>query len=466
MKSVGITKQLAALVIAFALVALLSAAGLSVQLSRSSARSQELTSGINAMNETLFGLVGAVSDVQLTTQRLVRDRDPDAIEKLMQSEQSSRQTAEKRITQGGAEAARVEEAFRKLDQTNRRVVETLLRGENAMAQQMLIEESNPAFDALLHEILEAAREQAKQSQERLRETAEQSALAQRAVVALSIIGVGVLTAFAAFMVRRVNRSLNRATFELSESANQMASASAQVSDSSTALAQGAAEQAASLEETSASTEEISSITRKNADNSKAAACIMDEAARVVDDANQKLELMVVSMSEIRGSGEKISKIIRVIEEIAFQTNILALNAAVEAARAGESGMGFAVVADEVRSLAQRCARAAQDTTSLIEESIRSAGVGASRVDTVVQSVDCLIKNTRKAKTLVDEVNHATQEQARGMESIAGTVVQMEKVTQQNAASAEQSAAASEQLRAQAESLRGVVAELHTLIRGR
>jgi methyl-accepting chemotaxis protein/methyl-accepting chemotaxis protein-1 (serine sensor receptor) len=168
------------------------------------------------------------------------------------------------------------------------------------------------------------------------------------------------------------------------------------------------------------------------------------------------------MKEINSSSEKISRIIRVIDEIAFQTNILALNAAVEAARAGEAGMGFAVVADEVRNLAHRSAQAAKDTAVLIEESISKSNEGSRKLDMVAQSIQQITASAGQVKTLSDEVDVGSQEQSRGIEQISTAVSQMEKVTQRNAANAEESAAASEELAAQARSLYEGVERLRRL----
>jgi len=269
-----------------------------------------------------------------------------------------------------------------------------------------------------------------------------------------------------FMVRKTVKGLESLAGSMIESAEQVASASGQVAGASQALAQGASEQAASLEETSASAEEITSMTRKNADNSREAAELMTQVDNHVMTGNSTLSSMVTSMQSINESSQKVSKIIKVIDEIAFQTNILALNAAVEAARAGDAGMGFAVVADEVRNLAQRSAQAAKDTSSLIEESISRSKEGSGKLEDVAGVIRSITDSATKVKTLVDEVSLGSQEQSRGIEQIAKAIAQMDQVTQQNAASAEESASASEELTAQSEAMRGSARQLQEMITGK
>jgi methyl-accepting chemotaxis protein len=274
-----------------------------------------------------------------------------------------------------------------------------------------------------------------------------------------------VTAGTVFIIRQINRSLKQAISELAQGAGQVASAAAQVSSASQSLAQGSSEQAASLEETSASTEEISSMAHKNSDNSATAAGLVTGSQEKFTETNRSLDQMVTAMQEINASSDKIAKIIKVIDEIAFQTNILALNAAVEAARAGEAGMGFAVVADEVRNLAQRSAQAARDTASLIEESISKSNEGKAKVDQVAVAIRDITEESGKVKVLVDEVSMGSQEQARGLEQIAKAITQMEQVTQQTAASAEESAAAAEELTAQSESVKDILKRLTMLVGG-
>jgi len=264
----------------------------------------------------------------------------------------------------------------------------------------------------------------------------------------------------------INRSstvLTGFSVRLAESAARVAGAASQVSGASRSLAEGASAQAASLEETSASTEEIASITRSNADRAREMAELMHRSAQGASEVDETLDRMIEKMKEIAASSTKIAHIIKVIDEIAFQTNILALNAAVEAARAGEAGLGFAVVADEVRNLAQRCAQAAKDTANLIEESIETSRDGNARLDQMAGAVRALTENSTRVVSLVDDVNRGNQEQAHGMEQIAKAVLQMEQVTQKNAASAEESASAGTELDRHAAGLHDLVGEMREMV---
>jgi methyl-accepting chemotaxis protein len=275
------------------------------------------------------------------------------------------------------------------------------------------------------------------------------------------IGLGVY-----FLISRISNSLRALTQSISESSAQVTGAVFQISAASQALAQGASEQAASLEETSSATTQITSMTQGNAKNSRLAAEEMDKVNLQVLDSNATLCEMVASMKEIRVSSGKIAGIIKVIDEIAFQTNILALNAAVEAARAGSAGAGFAVVADEVRNLAQRSAQAAKDTAPLIEDSLAKSNAGSSKLEQVAAVIHGITESAGRVKTLVDQVSDGSVEQARGIEQVLKAIRQMEQLTQSGAASAEQSAATSEELAAQAESMNGIAVELRTVVEGR
>jgi methyl-accepting chemotaxis protein/methyl-accepting chemotaxis protein-1 (serine sensor receptor) len=192
---------------------------------------------------------------------------------------------------------------------------------------------------------------------------------------------------------------------------------------------------------------------------------MQQSAEGAGEVNTSLDRMVAQMKEIDTSSNKIARIIKVIDEIAFQTNILALNAAVEAARAGEAGLGFAVVADEVRNLAQRCTQAARDTTGLIEESIETSRDGNARLDQMAGSVRAMTDNAGRVKCLVDDVSQGSQEQARGMEQIARAVLQMQQVTQTTAGNAVDGASAGKELNGHADTLRTLVDEMREMIGG-
>ncbi len=293
------------------------------------------------------------------------------------------------------------------------------------------------------------------------------AAATRAQWSTISIGVTIVCVFMAagvfVVVRGATKRLRSMTSQMKSSAHRVSGASVEVSALSRTLAEGAARQAASLEETSASSHETSSMTRSNAERANQVAALMKEVDARIIGANRTLDQMIAAMRDIKGSGEKIARIIKVIDEISFQTNILALNAAVEAARAGEAGMGFAVVADEVRNLAQRCAQAARDTSALIEDSIRTSGEGASRIDDMAGAIQHITSSAAEAKRLVEEVDTGTQEQARGIDHIARTLAGMEQLTQQTASSAEQSAASAATLSDESGRMSNVVEELVELV---
>ena len=295
--------------------------------------------------------------------------------------------------------------------------------------------------------------------------AEAEASAFTATLTLwSTIGIfGLLIAGVVLTQRNVMSEMTSAVTDLSEGANEVVTAARQVATSSQSLSQGSTEQAASLEETSASAEELSSMTRQNAANALEAARLTGDLESAVQHSATALGEMVTSVAAIQDSSRQVAKIIKTIDEIAFQTNILALNAAVEAARAGEAGMGFAVVADEVRNLAQRSAQAAKDTATMIEASISRSEAGTQQVERVATAISSLTSGMAKVKSLVDDVNHSSQEQSRGFDQISTAVAQMEKVTQSTAATAEESAAASEELNAQAESTLVTMARLETIL---
>jgi methyl-accepting chemotaxis protein/methyl-accepting chemotaxis protein-1 (serine sensor receptor) len=290
-----------------------------------------------------------------------------------------------------------------------------------------------------------------------------AANASRWTMILLLLLTLVVAAIVAFVVRQINAVLGSSVRELAQTSEQIAAAASEVSSSSQSLAQGSSEQAATIEETSSVSVEINSMAQRNTENSKQTADIVTSSEAGFRKANDSLGEMVVAMEGISTSSQKISKIIKVIDEIAFQTNILALNAAVEAARAGEAGMGFAVVADEVRSLAQRCAQAAKDTTDLIEDSIQKSDSGMAKVDQVAVAIGEITAQSAQIKTLVDEINLGSIEQSRGFDQISTSIGQMEQVTQSSAANAEETAAAAEELSAQAKAMDDIVSRLSSMV---
>ena len=285
-----------------------------------------------------------------------------------------------------------------------------------------------------------------------------------------ILGVGLTTLIltiiiVSILLRSLLKPLVATIGNLKDNAHQVKAGADQITVASQSLAEGASEQAASLEETSSSLEEMSSMTKRNADSAKKASDLARSARQSADSGAKNVQTMTTAMDAIKASSSDIAKIIKTIDEIAFQTNILALNAAVEAARAGEAGMGFAVVAEEVRNLAQRSAQAARETAAKIEGAIHTTEQGVTISNKVASELSVIAEQVRKVDELVAEIAAASQEQSQGIEQVNTAVTQMDKTTQSNAASAEECASAASELNSQSESLNQSMKDLLAVIEG-
>ncbi|MEM1484601.1 methyl-accepting chemotaxis protein [Oscillospiraceae bacterium PP1C4] len=261
---------------------------------------------------------------------------------------------------------------------------------------------------------------------------------------------------------KIHQSLNGTLSDINQAAEQVNSGAEQVSVGAQTLASGATEQASVIEELSASITEVSEQASKNATNVRQATGYVNQSVTGVDESNEYMKNMLVSMKEISDASDEISKIIKVIDDIAFQTNILALNAAVEAARAGASGKGFAVVADEVRNLASKSAEAAKQTAVLINTSAKAVTDGSKIAEDTAKALDDVSAKSRRAKEVMVEIESASVAQASAISQITQGIEQISSVVQNNAATAEESSAASEELSSQSSILRYGVAKFKLL----
>ncbi len=257
-------------------------------------------------------------------------------------------------------------------------------------------------------------------------------------------------------LEEISHSLNDTLGQINQAADQVSSGSDQVSSGAQALSQGATEQASSIEELAATINEISAQVKDTAANANEVRKQTDQTGDQVATSNEQMQEMIAAMTEISDKSGQISRIIKTIEDIAFQTNILALNAAVEAARAGEAGKGFAVVADEVRNLASKSSEASKSTAALIEGTVQAVEKGTEIANATAESLFAVVESTKGVVSSVDKIASAADQQAESIAQVTLGIDQISSVVQTNSATAEESAAASEELSSQAQVMKGLV----------
>ncbi len=285
------------------------------------------------------------------------------------------------------------------------------------------------------------------------------------IVILLAFAVTVSIIVAILLTKSIIKPISSISDSIKNEAEDVNSASEQIASASQNISEGAAEQASSVAETSSSLEEILAMTKQNSDNSSLANIKTTEAKNSSIKGENAMKNMNEAIIKIKNSSDETVKIVKTIDEIAFQTNILALNAAVEAARAGDSGKGFAVVAEEVRALAQRSAEAAQSTSRLIEESQKNAEIGVSISDETTNTFEEIKENITSVASLVEELSASSLQQSKGIEQISTALNEIDKVTQSNATTSEKYAESSHQLSSQAKELRTMINKLQKVIYG-
>lgn len=287
------------------------------------------------------------------------------------------------------------------------------------------------------------------------------------IIVISLIVLCLVFLFVGFfLIMRTSRQIEKATTDINEYSQVVTTVVEQIADTSTLISSKSSDQAASLEETTSSMEELASMVTQNAENSKQAAVLSQNSQNASTEGSKEMDELLKSMQEINKASDKIQKVIKVIEDISFQTNILSLNAAVEAARAGEAGMGFAVVADEVKSLANRSQEAAKETAVMIEDSINRINNGIEISKNLSNSFNRILENTEKVAVMSKEVEAASIQQENGINQVNQAVIQLDEGVQSNANTSEELASSAESLRNQAQFLSNLNIKLVEIVTGK
>jgi methyl-accepting chemotaxis protein len=365
---------------------------------------------------------------------------------------------------------KIEQSHRNLHQSARTVINLKKAGGDEAAKKAYLELTIPALMATQEQLAKIRAHFTKITEEAIGKTTIMAAknINQNRIIVgvinLLLIVLGIILAF--IISKQIILGLQQISRELATASEQISAVSNQLAASSQELSGENTQQATSVSAVSAILGETGSMIQQNTEHTKNASLLIKEANELSDQGNLEMERMMISMNELKRSSAQIAKINKVIDEIAFQTNILALNAAIEAARAGEAGMGFAVVAEEVRNLAQRSAESAKNTATIIESNIVLSGQGVLVTETVKDSLLKIKVQSKKINELMEKITTASEEQAQDIKMVNEAIDQVESGTHQNAATAQQTAAQAEELNSQSESMKELVLELTRIIGGK
>ncbi|HAM71937.1 MAG TPA: hypothetical protein DCM86_09875 [Verrucomicrobiales bacterium] len=458
----NIRRQLIRVVVVAGCLTVVGSGAYFASWNRTFQRGRAQTSGALAALTQGYQLLDLTSANLNAIQALLREKDPDQLEKGIASLKEN-QGKIASIVRSSGEGGGLRGEIELLVSQEAAVIGEVEKGNPGAAYEKYLQTVSPQHAKVLGVIRELHGATEATAYKDL-ESQQASVRAQLLFWSGGFLSVLAFIGIVGWVLqRKALRHLTRITSDLASISARTADGAAQVSASTHPLAEGASVQASSIEETSASLVEMSSMTQQNAEHSERTSALAKETVSSADKGMADMKAMSAAMADIKASSDEVAKIIKTIDQIAFQTNILALNAAVEAARAGEAGLGFAVVADEVRNLAQRSATAARETSEKIANAIGKTTYGVSLSTKVESALTEIVTKARQMDSDAAEVASASRQQAQGVVQINAAVGQMERVTQNNAASADKCASAAEELDAQARSLTESVSQLLELV---